>query len=177
MTAARHARDGQRRDDLTAAARDTWTLIRKWLRPALARYFAVDEWRALAGDVRALNAIAPDALLPLISRRACPRAAGGAPGLVAVAGAPEAPSPFPPVGAGASLKLRNAAPEAPAAPATPGAARPPWDAWPAPGTAPRYASRGAAGRRETIAMAVLRDPVPSYYLAHLARQDMAVMGA
>jgi hypothetical protein len=147
MTAARHARDGQRRDWLTAIARDTWTLIRL-------------SWLILATQ---------------ISRRV-PRAAGGAPGRPPRAGAPEVPAPAtsPPGGAGTSLKLRNADPEAAAAPATPGAARPPWViTQPPPGTPMGYmpVGRGAAGRRETIAMPALDTPLRPYYLAHLARQD------
>lgn len=154
MTAAMHRRPNQRRDDLSArlrsaavAARDTWT-------------------RA----VRLIPAI------PMISRRV--RVAGGAPAATPVAGAPEVPAPAtcPPGGAGTSPELPDAAPGEVTAPATPGAAaRPPWATWQdPPGTPMRNAGRGAAGRRETIAMPALDAPVRPYLLAHLARQDGAV---
>ncbi len=182
MTAGRHRRDGQYRDDLSAwlrslraTARDTWTVIRlSWL-----------------------------VLTILISRRV-PRAAGGAPGRFPVAGAPEAPATAcPPGRAGASPRLPDAAPGEVTAPASPGAAtRPPWViTQPPPGTpqvtwsgkpthtvisdwrgtwAINHSTgavtragdwRGGAGR-DTIAMPVADSPArASYVAAHEAWLD------
>lgn len=96
MTAARHARDGQYRDDSAAWLADTWVLIRSaWL-----------------------------LLTILISRRVHPRAAGGAPASTPEGGAPGVPAvdgaPVRP--AGTPAELPDADPGEVTAPATPGAA-------------------------------------------------------
>jgi hypothetical protein len=149
MTAGMHRRPNQRRDALHAAARDTWTLIRL-------------TWLILA---------------TLISRRAYPRAAGGATATVMTAPvAPEAPAPTSgaPVReqrAGASPQPPDAAPEGVTAPATPGAARPPWVTWHGPPGTPPPPPR-LAPRRDTIAMPAVDAALSARYLAaHEAQRD------
>lgn len=197
MTAGRHRRDGQRRDDARAWLRSLRTAAAAWL-----------AGRGFPADVRELNAVLLDAL-PMIPRRATPRAAGGAPATAPTrAGAPEVPAlPVPAPGAGASLQLPDAAPGEVAAPASPGAAarRDTWVTWQDPpgtpqvtwsgkpawtvvsdwrgdwaiehgsGTVTRAGHwRGGAGR-DTIAMPAVADRPREtpYYLAHLAWQDQA----
>ena len=149
MTAGMHRRPGQRRD----------------------------AWHAWIRDARAVIRLTWLILATLISRRAHPRAAGGAPGWPPVAGAPEAPAPTPvPLnGAGASPRPPDAAPEGATAPATPGAAaRPPWVTWHGPPGTPPPAPRLAPGR-DTIAMPAVDAALRvRYAAAHEQERDRAV---
>jgi hypothetical protein len=162
MTAGMHRRPNQRRDAIATRIRHARKRLRRAVRNLLwaagdrlcARkltfslgHQVVELGWKLSGPF-AMTPVQPIPTTP-ISRRATPRAAGGATGPTPTAVAPEAPAPTgAPVRdarAGASPQSRDAAPEGVTAPATPGAAtRPDW-AW-YPGTGPWPAHHDQRGQ-------------------------------